>query len=641
MKYEQYISLIKELEAFAEQDRKGYERRVLGLAALGYAYFFGLILLFIAIPLSLLVLLFFAPQSLGRLLLFAIQFWWIVVPGVVVFFGFLGGAVRSLFTKFPEPEGREIKEADAPELFGFIRETTKALKAKLPDKVLITDEMNAAVVTIPRIGMFGRRVFLLLGIPIMKTLTPDQFKAVVAHEIGHISGRHGGFGKWAYQLRESWGRFIETQELNDHKFAFLYEKFVNWFFPYFQAYSFVLMREHEKEADSYAAGLVGARPLGEALLALETRGAELNNVFWKTIHEENLERSTPSVNVFSRMLGSLSFVDSDRDRDRETVLAAVKRPTDYNDSHPSLADRLKMLGYWKGEDLPPLPVTATVSASDHFLGERAAELIADFEQRWDEHIASTWADRHSHFESSRKRYDELEKKAAEGGSTAEEMLEMAGLLAERKGNLEALPLLRETVEKFPENAEAHYTLGSVLLMNDDESGLEHVRRSMELDIKWRYAASDIAFQFLRSKGRFEEAKEYAATVESQAEDFANAERERQSISVTDSFLGHEMTEEKVAEIVRKLQYYEEITALYLVRKVVKHFPDVPFDVLFIDIRERGLLNRSNDMKPEDLLSAVASRLENLEIGYFALLRGEFIPIKEVFPRIPNSQIFER
>jgi hypothetical protein len=52
-----------------------------------------------------------------------------------------------------------------------------------------------------------------------------------------------------YQLHGIWSRFIELQELQENKFAFLYTKFVDWFFPYFSAYLFVLMRDREREAE--------------------------------------------------------------------------------------------------------------------------------------------------------------------------------------------------------------------------------------------------------------------------------------------------------------------------------------------------------------------------------------------------------
>jgi hypothetical protein len=49
--------------------------------------------------------------------------------------------------------------------------------------VLVTDDFNAAVVQAPRLGLFGwYRNYLLIGLPLAKALTVEQFKAVLAHE---------------------------------------------------------------------------------------------------------------------------------------------------------------------------------------------------------------------------------------------------------------------------------------------------------------------------------------------------------------------------------------------------------------------------------------------------------------------------
>lgn len=639
MKYEQYVSLIKGLEPFAAANRRSYELRVFGLALLGYAYFLALILLFLAIPVLAIVAAFMAPAAILKVLLWTAKLWWVAVPGLAVFFGFLGGAVKALFAKVPEPEEKELERKDAPELFEFIDSTCAKLDAKKPEKVYITDEFNAAVVTMPRFGMFGHKVYMRLGLPVMNALTTEQFKGVLAHEIGHISGKHGGFGKWAYQLHEAWGRFIDSQAAHEHKFSALYDRFVKWFFPYFQAYSFVLMREHEKEADEYAVEIAGAKPLGEALILLNARNADLNDVFWTRIHEENLEQATPSGDIFSRMLASLAVID--QARDNETLSKAVKVPTDYNDSHPALADRLKLMGYWKETELPAQPGPTEANAAGHFLGSSYDGYVAEFEKKWADEIARTWADRYTHFQTSQQRAEELDAKAASDELTVEEMIEKAGLISERKGNREALPLLREIVQKFPQHAEANYLLGGVLLSHDDESGLDLVKKAMTLDEKWKYAASDVAFQYLRSKGKLEEAKEYAETLEAQSEEIEKAQLERTNITASDRFVSHSVDAETVAGIVRKLQYYDEITALYLVRKDVRYMKELDCNVLFIDIRKPGRFKKNNDMKPDDLLNAIVSRLEDTPIAYYAILNGDFEKIKGPLEAMDEALIFKR
>lgn len=568
MKYDQYVSLIQSLESYAASNRRAYEYKVLALALLGYAYFFGLILLALAVPVVIILIIYASPGAVMRTVLLLGKIAWIALPALAAAFGFLGGSIKAMFARMPDPEGRELKQEDAPELFQFVNTTCEELRAKRPEKIFVTDEFNAAVMTLPRIGLFGRKVYMLLGLPLMKALTPDQFKSVLAHEIGHISEKHGSFMKWAYQLRESWGRFIESQEAHEHKFAALYEKFVNWFFPYFTAYSFVLMREHEKDADRYAVQLIGARPAGEALIALETQTARLNEVFWTEVHRENVTMAQPPKGIFSRMLAS--FANTDRDHQTKTLARAVQVPTDYNDSHPSLAERLRLIGYWKETDLPALPSQSETNGAEYFFGDRAKGLVEHFDLDWDEKIAKDWQSRHEHFQKSQQRIAELDSKASDDELTAEELIEKASLIAEEKGNSEALPLLRDLVQRFPENAEANYVLGGVMLATDDEAGLAHVEKAMKLDVKWRLAASDVAFQFLRSKGRLDEAREYAKNVEEEEEVLQRAQVERSTVTAADGFEIHSLDKETVEKIKSKLNYYEEIIGLYLVRKIVKY-----------------------------------------------------------------------
>ena len=155
MKFEQYVSLIRRLEDYASSNPSSYQYRVYGLAMLGYLYFIGLISLF-TLPIGIVVAgLFLAPGETLRVLLMAAKLWWIIIPGIGVFFGFLGGAIRSIFAKVPEPEGLSIERTAAPELFDFVADTSKALATQSPKRVQITDEFNASVVTLPRFGIFG------------------------------------------------------------------------------------------------------------------------------------------------------------------------------------------------------------------------------------------------------------------------------------------------------------------------------------------------------------------------------------------------------------------------------------------------------------------------------------------------------
>jgi hypothetical protein len=337
------------------------------------------------------------------------------------------------------------------------------------------------------------------------------------------------------------------------------------------------------------------------------------------------------------MLASLETVD--RDHEAKTLARAVQIPTDYHDSHPSLGERLRLIGYWNGTDVPDAASRADTNAAEYFLGNAADELVKGFDLEWDEKVAKDWTSRHEHFQKSQERLTELSTKGSDDELTADELLEKAGIIAEKKGNAEALPLLVQAVQRFPEHAEVNYFLGGVMLATEDEAGLAHVEKAMQLDNKWRFAASDVAFQYLRSKGRLEEAKKYARVMEEEEESMQKAQAERQTVAVTDRFEAHSLEPEAVEKIKTKLKYYDEIAALYLARKVVEHRPDIPFNVLFIEMKKAKLFGGSS-VSSEDLLKIAVERLEDVDIGYFVILDKGYEKLIPRLEEIDGAKIYE-
>jgi hypothetical protein len=104
MKYERYISLIQSLEQSASRNKGLYETKVLMLILLGYAYFILLILSAI-LPIGLVVgTLLIAPEAVMKLILYTVKLWWIAVPVIGIYFGFIGSAIKSLTAAVPDPE---------------------------------------------------------------------------------------------------------------------------------------------------------------------------------------------------------------------------------------------------------------------------------------------------------------------------------------------------------------------------------------------------------------------------------------------------------------------------------------------------------------------------------------------------------
>ena len=233
--------LILKLQQSIQKDPKTYRLKVFILALLGNVYI-GMMVLFLLAMIPLLCL------SILVLKAFAIKL--ILIVGF-----FIWVILKSLWVKQSPPQGYAIHAQDAPELFDIIQKLQQKLNAAPFHKVIIVEDLNAGVVQIPRfLGLGSSKNYLLIGLPLLKSLTVEQFTAVLAHEFGHLSKNHAQFSNWIYRQRIRWVQLVETLEQNQSRGDFLFRPFLSRFVPYFTAYSFPLAQANEYEADAIACG---------------------------------------------------------------------------------------------------------------------------------------------------------------------------------------------------------------------------------------------------------------------------------------------------------------------------------------------------------------------------------------------------
>lgn len=195
MSREQFVALVKRLEAYAERHPTLYRIRVYALGVLGYAYIF---LILVGLLLAVAAAAYAAVVGKGAGALYLVQ-------GIAALLALIGVVVRSLWVRMPLPEGLALAPAVVPRLFEAVEKIRKALQSPKVHQVMLTNDFNAGVVQWPRLGAFGwPRNYLVLGLPLMQALSPEQFEAVLAHEFGHVSRSHGRFTAWIYRIRKTW-----------------------------------------------------------------------------------------------------------------------------------------------------------------------------------------------------------------------------------------------------------------------------------------------------------------------------------------------------------------------------------------------------------------------------------------------------
>jgi Zn-dependent protease with chaperone function len=597
MEPERYKQLVAELEETSRTDARRLRERVQLLIALGYAYVLGVLLAVVGAAAGVIwMAVYLRSGGLAGKLVLAL----IVVAALIV---------RSLWVRTAPPAGRPFALERSPVLQRRVEEIRAALDAPRADVVLITDDFNASVTQIPRMGIFGwPKTYLTIGLPLMFGLEPRHFDAVLAHEFGHLSGAHPKLGLWVYRMSQTWGQLLHQLEASRSWASKLFEAFIRWYAPRLQAYGFVMSRRDEYEADADAARVTSAESMGEALMAVELRGRLIAEQFWPGLWRRVADEPTPPARSLS-MLPEVFRGGLEPALRAEWMGRALTRRALDDDTHPSLGERLAALGitFSGGAASAEAAEALSVSAADHYLGESAHMLLATMEREWLHVVDETWKAQHNAARELRSRFDSLVARQRAGEAlAAKELFEIATATAELDGEQAAVPHLRRVLEVQSDHAAAHFILGRALLALNDVSGIEHVRRAMDLAPEAVQPGSELLHQYYAEHG------DESGLLEMRRRQFENAELmrlamgEREGVNRGDTLVPHELGEEDLDRLITAVEGESRVAALWAARKTTRHLPDYPLIVLVVEPkwwRVAGLA-RNNQKLAEDVLREV-------------------------------------
>jgi Zn-dependent protease with chaperone function len=168
------------------------------LVAEGYVYLIGTITIFGAVVAILAWGLLAREPVVGLLALF------LGAPTVLL----TGAALRSLVLSMPKPKGVSLTSAAAPDMIEMVEELRREVGCGALDVVLVVPACNASAFHAG--GLWRRRNVLLIGYPLLVVLSPDQLKAVVAHELAHFANGHSRLAGLVYRTRASWVRLAQV-----------------------------------------------------------------------------------------------------------------------------------------------------------------------------------------------------------------------------------------------------------------------------------------------------------------------------------------------------------------------------------------------------------------------------------------------
>ena len=626
MEQNEFVSLVEGLEAYAREHPAAYKFRVGMLAALGYIMPLGTVL---AVLLLIGLCLFFG----------AVNF--VVIKFLIIPIGFAAVIVRSLWVKFPKPQGHRLRPADAPRLFEVIQRIRIATKGPKVHKVLLTGDFNASIVQRPRLGILGwQENYLMVGLPMLNALSPDEMRAIIAHEFGHLSGQHGTFSAWIYRVRQTWVQVLHNMQQNRRYGTELFERFFNWYSPYFTAYSYVLNRATELEADRYAVILAGRQNAARALINAELKQRALDDEHWPEFLKGADTKPDPPENIFSVMLEAIREPLTP-DKAQAWFQDSLTKKHSYYDTHPALGDRLEAIGYSDVREIAQLDVFAkngTQRSDEYFFQSVPAEFVAQTNESWTKTFGVMWRRRHEYVSESRKTLAKLDEKSKTEELTIDDRWERARLISSMEGGIAAIPFLEEIIALEPDHAAANYTLGEVLLSQGDDAGIEKIELAMEKDVHVTRVGCEVIFNFLTRQKRLDEAEMYQRRATEYVEKVELARVERSTIRETDSFKSHDVAPDALVALRAQLARFSEVASAHLVKKVCKHFPDEASYVLGI-IRKRAWYQSQDNKLDQALIDRLATEVAYPGYTYIIALEKSYRPLRRIFSDIRGAEIY--
>ncbi|MFG5775535.1 M48 family metallopeptidase [Comamonas sp. J-3] len=409
----------------------------------------------------------------------------------------LAFALLSLLTWWllqPSMEVNDVllQRSEAPHLFALLDELSQQLDAPLIHEVRLSDELNAGAMDQRGfLGLYSRRRTLFLGIPLLHALNEAQLRAVIGHELGHFSRRHGRLGHWIYRVRVAWSSYLYSPVYADDD---LIDRLQHWtarlFMPSFLRRSFERSRQCEYEADACAAEVAGGPHLLNALARLDSVDAFFRQRYASALAQRQQNDIDPPGDHWAWVL------QQTRSGQDALSRAAPQRPASAWDTHPPLAERAAALGL-----LPPrVQWDDEASAGQALLGTSWPELFAQCNQDWAQSQRHGWRLRHMQL-------NRLSWAQDASADPAQAALDQAVLADEREQDPASLQALEQLAGTSPQ---ALYYYGSALLARGDDLGVAQIREAIRQDRRLATRGYDAIYAHVSRHGSPEQVREYGA-----------------------------------------------------------------------------------------------------------------------------------
>jgi hypothetical protein len=260
--------------------------------------------------------------------------------------------VRSLFVRLKsEDPGRSLAPDEAPGLWDLTRDVAASIGTRPVDEIRVTSGTELAVYergTMRERAQDRAHHILILGVGLLNDFTQNSFRAVLAHEYGHLTNRDTAGGDVALRVNHHMANLaraiILARQAVPWNIGF---QFLRVYHFIFRRISYGATRLQEMLADKVAVLTYGAAAFEEGLRHVIRREIELQDIAHSEISDAS-KLGRPLRNIYE-------LLPTDEKMIEDKIEAQINKKTSEDNTHPSAADRFRFANRIGASGQEPIP----------------------------------------------------------------------------------------------------------------------------------------------------------------------------------------------------------------------------------------------------------------------------------------------
>lgn len=503
----------------------------------------------------------------------------VIVPLFAVLIALIKGLFSTLLVKIPVPEGIEIRKEEFPEFYKLLEEIRVKIKCPRIHHIKFDLSFNAYIAEIPMYGVFGWfRRYLVIGIPLMLALSKDELRAVIGHELGHLSGSHGKMPVKVLKVENVWSKISEELMKSGIDRNRLFKSFLIRYIPALKNALLSFRRENEYVADKAAEIVTDSATVASILVKIPLYNSYIENVFWYEINNLARVEKTPPPKLYQQMETFFDNPPPEEPLKHElTQFLKIKSLPCW--THPSTSERLENIGVRH-----EFPEHRRLNSLRDILGSKADTVLGKANDLWASGVSETWSGIYKSCEEARQKLKQLEEKNQVGTLTIEEEIERVLLLEDMEGverGLEAVKILSDTK---PDDLSVAYHLGRLMIKSGNLEGQDILHEVMQSDPQSIPYCCNVLYQFHRSEGRIDQAQQYYYHAVEFMETNDDIEKERNTIQFGQTFIPHDLDIYTIEEMRNKLLEKGYVKRAYVAINAMEDSGQFPLYIILVKIK---------------------------------------------------------